>query len=110
MPKDTPAKPKDTPAQKRAKREVGRRVAELRERAGLTQDQLAERLGNSVKYVQRVEHGGDNLTIKTLLKWAKGLGVRWRELCRTPQSCARRRPGRPRRRPAPRSAPAARGR
>jgi transcriptional regulator with XRE-family HTH domain len=102
--------PKHTPAEKRAKREVGRRIAELRERAGLTQDQLAERLENSVKYVQRVERGGDNLTIGTVLKFAKGLGARWRELYRAPRSLAPRRPGRPRRGPAPRSTPAARGR
>jgi transcriptional regulator with XRE-family HTH domain len=101
--------PKDTPAERRAKRDVGRRVAELRERAGLTQDQLAERMTFTVKYIQQVERGGYNLTIETLLKLAKALGTRWRELCRAPKSRARRRPGRPSK-PAPRSAPAARDR
>jgi UDP-N-acetylglucosamine 1-carboxyvinyltransferase len=95
VPKDTPAK--DTHAERRAKRDVGRRVAELRERAGLTQDQLAARMACTDKYIQKVERGGYNLTLETLVKLAKALGARWRELCRAPQSRARRRPGRPRR-------------
>lgn len=47
-------------------RAVGARVAELRRERGLTQDALAQRLGVSTKYLQRLEHGNENLTLRTL--------------------------------------------
>jgi transcriptional regulator with XRE-family HTH domain len=49
-------------------RNVGRRVAELRAKAGLTQEQQAERLGFTLKYLQRIEGGGENLTVRSLSK------------------------------------------
>jgi transcriptional regulator with XRE-family HTH domain len=42
-------------------------VAERRRAYGLTQEQLAEKLDVSLKYLQRVEAGEENLT---LLRWA----------------------------------------
>lgn len=53
---------------------VGRRVAELRQLADLSQEQLAERLGVSVQYLSRVELG-TNLTLTTLTKLANALRV-----------------------------------
>ena len=53
---------------------VGRRVAELRQKAGLSQEQLAEKMGFSVQYLSRVELG-TNLTLATLVKLANGLRV-----------------------------------
>jgi transcriptional regulator with XRE-family HTH domain len=55
--------------------EVGRRIAELRERAGLTQAQVAERFGTTVSNYQRIEHGFQNMTVLTLAKIARILDV-----------------------------------
>jgi HTH-type transcriptional regulator / antitoxin HipB len=60
--------------------DVGRRVAELRLAAGLTQEELAEALAVSVKYVQRVERGRDNLTLDSMVKLVNALGARMADL------------------------------
>ena len=67
-------------------REVGRRVAELRQGQGLTQEALAEQLGFTVKYLQRVEAGRENLTIRSLVRFADVLGVDLPELFTPPRS------------------------
>jgi DNA-binding XRE family transcriptional regulator len=54
---------------------VGRRVAELRTGLHLTQDQLASSAGVSVKYVQRIEAGTENLTVLSLVRLANLLKV-----------------------------------
>lgn len=58
---------------------VGRRIAEIRKREGLTQAQLAERLEFSVQYLSRVELG-TNLTLGTMVKIANAIGVKVIEL------------------------------
>lgn len=78
-------------------RNVGRRVAELRSNAGLTQEQQAERLGFTLKYLQRVEGGGENLTVRSLVKIASVFGVGVTELFRKPRT-KQAGPGRPRQR------------
>lgn len=81
----------------RAQKNVGGRIAELREKLGLTQAELAEDSDVSLRYLQRVEAGGANLTIRSLVAFANVLGTRLTELFRVPQ-CRTKRPGRPRRR------------
>ncbi len=54
---------------------VGRRADQLRKRAGLSQEALAERLGVSVKYVQRVLAGQENLSLRSLGRLALALGA-----------------------------------
>jgi transcriptional regulator with XRE-family HTH domain len=78
-------------------RNVGRRVAELRSKAGLTQEQHAERLGFTLKYHQRVEGGGENLTVRSLVKIDSVFGVGVTELFRKPRT-KQAGPGRPRQR------------
>ncbi len=56
-------------------RKVGRRIAELRRKAGLTQEALAEELGVGWRYVSRAERG-ENLTLQTMAKIANVFGVR----------------------------------
>ena len=75
--------------------DVGRRVAEVRRELGWTQQEAAEHLRMPLKNLQRIE-AGMNLTIRTLTRVARGLGVRTRELFEEPKSRERRRPGRPR--------------
>lgn len=57
------------------KEHVGRRIAELRENAGYTQADVAERLRTTVPNYQRVEYGAQNVTLETLTKIANALGV-----------------------------------
>lgn len=66
-------------------RDVGRRVAELRQSRGMTQETLAERADVSVRYVQRVERGG-NLTLLSLARFAELLGVTVVDLLAAPAS------------------------
>ena len=75
---------------------VGRRVAELRAKAGLTQDQQAERLGFTLKYLQRIEGGGENLTVRSLVKIADAFGVPVTALFHKPRT-KQAGPGRPKR-------------
>lgn len=78
--------------------DVGRRVAELRAQKGLTQQALAEELELSWKYLQQVELGLENLTLKSLVRLSNALGATPVDLFSAPVS-RKRRPGRPRRRP-----------
>ncbi|MES1185895.1 MAG: LexA family transcriptional regulator [Myxococcales bacterium] len=62
---------------------VGRRIKALRQARGLTQDAVAEALGIAVKNVQRLEAGGQNLTLKTLAHVADVLDVEPHELLKS---------------------------
>ncbi|MSP60274.1 MAG: XRE family transcriptional regulator [Myxococcales bacterium] len=73
---------------------VGRRVAELRVARDLTQEQLAEKLGVSLKYLQRIEAGRENLTIESMVRLANVLSRRVIDLFRPPRRTVRRK-GRP---------------
>jgi transcriptional regulator with XRE-family HTH domain len=75
-------------------RDVGRRISEIRGGLGLTQEQVAERLGVTLKGYQFIERGVQNLTIKTMVRVASALGVRTAELFAAPASREVRR-GRP---------------
>ncbi|MDP2383709.1 MAG: helix-turn-helix transcriptional regulator [Nitrospirota bacterium] len=57
------------------KRAVGKRIKIVRQRNGLTQDQLAEQVGLSPKYISGIERGVENPTMDILIRLAKVLGV-----------------------------------
>ncbi len=78
----------------RVVRSVGRRVAELRIEREMTQQQFADELGVSVQYVQRIEQGGQNLTIRLLVELAEALDVDVTAVFQPPKSVRPRR-GRP---------------
>jgi transcriptional regulator with XRE-family HTH domain len=81
---------------KRTLLDVGRRIAEVRAEAGLTQEQFAERVARvSLKYLQRIEAGRANMTVLTLAKFAARIGVEVRDLFDPPTAREVRR-GRPR--------------
>ena len=81
---------------KRTLLDLGRRVAEVRADAGLTQEEFAERVARvSLKYLQRIEAGRANLTVLTLAKFAARIGVEVKDLFEPPASRDIRR-GRPR--------------
>lgn len=56
-------------------RRLGARIARLRARAGLTQEQLAEKAGIGASYVARIETGGRRPTLDVLGELAGALGV-----------------------------------
>lgn len=68
---------------------VGQCVAALRVVRGLTQEQLAAQLGISANYVRRVEIGGSNMTLHTLVRWANWLGVEPGQLLMAPVGAVR---------------------
>ena len=53
----------------------GRRIAEIRRESRQTQQAFAEGLEISVRYIQFVEGGKENLTVETLVKFANFLRV-----------------------------------
>jgi transcriptional regulator with XRE-family HTH domain len=79
-------------------RDLGRRVAELRAARGLTQERFAEEADITAQYLQRVEAGRENMTVRSLVRMAGLLHVSITDLFAAP---AKRdvRPGRPRRAP-----------
>lgn len=74
---------------------VGRRLAELREGAGLTQAELAEQLDLGIDYVQRVEVGRYNVTILAVDRICSVLGADIGDAFRRPRSTKIPGPGRP---------------
>jgi transcriptional regulator with XRE-family HTH domain len=61
-------------------RVVGSRLKEVRRKAGLTQQEVATRAGVGQSYINELERGNTNITIKTLCRMADRLGVDVREL------------------------------
>jgi transcriptional regulator with XRE-family HTH domain len=84
------------PKERRAFEDLGRRVLELRTAHGWTQEEAAEKLSLDVRDLQRIEAGRVNLTFRSLLRVARGLGAPLRALFEPPRSREPRKPGRPR--------------
>lgn len=51
-------------------------LKEERLRAGLTQEQLAERIGTKKTYISRIENGKSDVQLSTLFRIFEGLGRR----------------------------------
>lgn len=61
------------------RRELGRRLRELRRERDLTQEQLAERAGVDSKTISRAENGHFNIGVDLIGALARALGVpTWR--------------------------------
>jgi len=73
---------------------VGARLGDLRIAAKLTQQEIADRLEVTLRYVQRVEAGEENLTLESLAQFANILRVPLEQLFVAPEP-RKRRPGRP---------------
>ena len=62
--------------ERRFSRALGRRLAQIRRRKGLTQAQLQDRVHLTIEYVSVVENGHKVPNLLTLRTWARrGLGV-----------------------------------
>jgi transcriptional regulator with XRE-family HTH domain len=68
------------------KRELGQRIAILRRRAGLTQEQFAERTGYSVDFIGLIERGVNAPTLERLEDIATVLRVSVRDLFSAPSA------------------------
>ena len=55
-------------------REIMREIALERAKAGMTQKELAEKIGMRVSNLSRLENGNGNPSIETLARIARGLG------------------------------------
>jgi transcriptional regulator with XRE-family HTH domain len=71
------------------------RLRELREAANLTQQQLAERSGMTVRTITQLECGGSRPSWETVLALAEVLQVELEEFAREPADQAPRSRGRP---------------
>ena len=67
-----------------ALKRVAKRIAEIRQAKGITQDEMAEKLGCATRNYQRIEYG-QNVTIKTLVRIANLLGVTVTDLVPPPE-------------------------
>ncbi len=73
------------------RRDVGRRLAALRTRAGLTQQQLGERVGWMGSAISKIEKGTRGVHLDDAARLAEALGVSLAELVGAPEPA----PGRP---------------
>lgn len=76
--------------------DAGRRIAELRANLGMTQEDLASRLGVSVRHLQRIEAGQKNLSVLFLAELSPLLEAEPADFL-SPPSTPKPRPGRPKR-------------
>ena len=53
---------------------IGEQLKEERIKAGLTQEQLADRIGTKKSFISRVERGHADIQLSTLVKLFQGLG------------------------------------
>lgn len=53
---------------------IGVLLRQARESAGLTQEQIAERIGTKKSVISRIENHADNVTLTTLKSYAKAVG------------------------------------
>ena len=57
------------------KEAFGAQVKQLRTEQGMTQEELSQRSGLAIRFLQDVEAGNKQASIKTVFKLADGLGV-----------------------------------
>lgn len=62
------------------KRLLGSRIQKIRKAKGLSQEELAERVGLSSKYISSIERGNENPTLDTFIKLSSAMDVSIAEL------------------------------
>jgi y4mF family transcriptional regulator len=67
-------------ASKQHRRLLGETVRVRRKKAGLTQEKLAEKADLSTIFISRVERGKESPSVDSLVKIARALGARVRDL------------------------------
>lgn len=69
------ARPALNERQKAMLAQVGRNLARLRKEAGLTQEQLAVRVGADREYISRCETGDTNFSVVRAMEFCDALGA-----------------------------------
>ncbi|PZH18743.1 XRE family transcriptional regulator [Streptomyces sp. NTH33] len=64
------------------RQEIGGRIQDARQGAGLTQDEVVRRTGLARSTVQRIERGDDGYSVDPLLRIARAIGVPLADLVR----------------------------
>lgn len=59
---------------------LGDRIRSIREKKGLTQEDLADKASIDVSYLAKIENGYVNTTIRYLIKISRALGVKAKDL------------------------------
>ncbi len=59
---------------------IGSRIKDIRNKKGITQEQLSESVGINPKYLSSIERGKENPTLNILLKLAQSLDVNLDEI------------------------------
>lgn len=59
---------------------LGKRIQKLRKQASLTQEELAEKVKLSAKYIQFIENGNRVPSLKTVYKIARALNIKEQDL------------------------------
>jgi len=72
--------PRKLPAEADRTTRLAAWLCALREREGLSQEALAERIGVDQSVVSRVEHAQRRVSVPELFAWAEALDVKWPEL------------------------------
>jgi transcriptional regulator with XRE-family HTH domain len=67
-------------ASQKHRRLLGESVRAKRKRAGFSQEKLAEKADLSTVFISRIERGVESPTLDNLVKIARALGVRVRDL------------------------------
>ena len=91
---------KPSPEERTAMESFAANVQRLRRRRGLTQEQFADAVGFSPRYIRRLESGEVDATLRTIARVAAKLGVTvaaMLKVARLPEP----KPGRPRARRSP---------
>ena len=57
------------------KKMIGSRIKDIRNKKGLTQEQLSEKMEINPKYLSSIERGRENPTLNTLIKLSESLEV-----------------------------------
>ena len=68
------------PTPPRQRKLIGEAVRKYRKRAGLTQEKLAEKADLHPVYVGEIERGEQTVSVHALMRLARALGVRVRDL------------------------------
>lgn len=59
---------------------LGKTVKKIREQKGMTQEDLADKAASNVSYLAKIENGYVNTSVRYLIKIARGLGVKVKDL------------------------------
>ncbi len=64
----------------RERKALGEKIKEIRVKKKMTQEDLADKASTNVSYLAKIENGYVNTSVRYLVKIARGLGVKVKDL------------------------------